>query len=172
MLAVEAAMRAYARHFGEDEERWALAGLLAGLLDAHSADAALALVDRLAGVVGVARERSGRGLVGLSHIAVVAGAVAYFAFMLVLRGIGAMMAASDPDCTRWRGIIGRVLAKTGVLFMIAAKVAFPPQSDIEHVADTRIHGGDDAHVDVVLHSGSEVQKRLDDILFERGDRFG
>jgi putative nucleotidyltransferase with HDIG domain len=28
MLAVEAVMRAYARHYGEDEERWALAGLL------------------------------------------------------------------------------------------------------------------------------------------------
>ncbi len=28
MLAVEAAMRAYARKFGEDEHRWALAGLL------------------------------------------------------------------------------------------------------------------------------------------------
>ena len=28
MLAVEVAMRAYARHFGEDEARWALAGLL------------------------------------------------------------------------------------------------------------------------------------------------
>ena len=28
MLAVEAAMRAYARHFGEDEDRWALAGLV------------------------------------------------------------------------------------------------------------------------------------------------
>jgi predicted hydrolase (HD superfamily) len=28
MLAVEAAMRAYARRFGEDEEKWALAGLV------------------------------------------------------------------------------------------------------------------------------------------------
>jgi putative nucleotidyltransferase with HDIG domain len=28
MLAVEAAMRGYARHFGEDEERWGLVGLI------------------------------------------------------------------------------------------------------------------------------------------------
>lgn len=28
MLAVEAAMRAYARHFGDDEEKWGLVGLL------------------------------------------------------------------------------------------------------------------------------------------------
>lgn len=42
------------------------------------------------------------------------------AFMLVLRWIGGLMVRSDPDCIRWRGIFGRVLAKTGILFMVAA----------------------------------------------------
>ena len=47
-------------------------------------------------------------------------AAAIVALMLVLRWIGGRMAASDPDCTRWRGVIGRVLSKTGILFMVAA----------------------------------------------------
>ena len=42
--------------------------------------------------------------------------------MLVLRGIGTMMITGDPDCTRWRGVIGRVLAKTGIVFMVAAAI--------------------------------------------------
>jgi small-conductance mechanosensitive channel len=44
------------------------------------------------------------------------------AVMLVLRWIGNQMAESDPDCRRWRGIIGRVLAKTGLWFMVAAAI--------------------------------------------------
>lgn len=44
-------------------------------------------------------------------------------FMLVLRWFGTLMISGDPDCTRWRGVIGRVLAKTGVFFMVAAASA-------------------------------------------------
>lgn len=47
----------------------------------------------------------------------VAGAIVLV--MLVLRAFGVWLARGDPDCTRWRGVIGRVFAKTGILFMIA-----------------------------------------------------
>ena len=50
-------------------------------------------------------------------LAVAGGIVAV---MLVGRWFGHWMVAGDPDCTRWRGVIGRVLAKTSVLFMVAA----------------------------------------------------
>ena len=46
-------------------------------------------------------------------------AAAIVLVMLVLRAIGVWMANGDPDCTRWRGVVGRVFAKTGILFMIA-----------------------------------------------------
>jgi small-conductance mechanosensitive channel len=42
--------------------------------------------------------------------------------MLVLRWIGQEMADADPDCRRWRGIIGRALSRTGVWFMVAAAI--------------------------------------------------
>ena len=44
------------------------------------------------------------------------------AVMLGLRWIGGRMADSDPDCRHWRGIIGRVFAKTSIAFMIVAAI--------------------------------------------------
>ena len=62
------------------------------------------------------------------------------AAMLVLRWIGHRILAGDPECTRWKGIIGRVLAKTTVLFMVAAAIdivcsyaAVPPK--VSRLAD-------------------------------------
>jgi small-conductance mechanosensitive channel len=49
-------------------------------------------------------------------------AVGIVGVMLVLRWIGQRMAASDPDCRFWRGIVGRALAKTGLWFMVAAAI--------------------------------------------------
>ena len=43
--------------------------------------------------------------------------------MLVLREVGHRLLAADPDCRGWRGVIGRVLAKTTILFMVAAAIA-------------------------------------------------
>lgn len=40
--------------------------------------------------------------------------------MFGLRWGGRWLVAGDPDCNRWRGVIGRVLEKTTILFMVAA----------------------------------------------------
>jgi small-conductance mechanosensitive channel len=52
--------------------------------------------------------------VGLAIAAVIV------AEMLALRWIGSRLAMNDPHCSHWRGVIGRVLEKTSIFFMIAA----------------------------------------------------
>ncbi|MGI8704485.1 MAG: mechanosensitive ion channel family protein [Sphingomicrobium sp.] len=52
--------------------------------------------------------------VGLAVAAAIVG------IMLVARWFGHWMTSGDPDCRSWRGVIGRVLSKTTVLFMVAA----------------------------------------------------
>lgn len=42
------------------------------------------------------------------------------AAMLVLRRIGQRITSSDPDCRTWKSVIGRVLSKTSLGFMIVA----------------------------------------------------
>jgi small-conductance mechanosensitive channel len=61
------------------------------------------LVDNRAGLV-----------IGLCVAGAIVGA------MLCIRWVGTRMVGDDPYCTRWRGIIGRVLSKTGLFFMVAA----------------------------------------------------
>jgi small-conductance mechanosensitive channel len=51
-----------------------------------------------------------------------AAAAAIIGVMLLVRWAGVAMRNSDPDCARLRGVIGRVLAKTGVLFMAATAI--------------------------------------------------
>ncbi|MCL6728601.1 mechanosensitive ion channel family protein [Sphingomonas hankyongi] len=47
-------------------------------------------------------------------------AVGLVVVMLILRSIGERVRAADPDCTTWRSVIGHVLAKTSVIFMVIA----------------------------------------------------
>jgi small-conductance mechanosensitive channel len=60
-------------------------------------------------------------------------ASALVAVMLLLRSAGRRLVKSDPDCASWRYVIGRVLAKTSLLFMVFAALdivttyAEPPQ---------------------------------------------
>jgi len=60
--------------------------------------------------------------------------------MLVMRWIGHRMLADDPEVLGWKGIIGRVFAKTTILFMVAAAIdivcsyaAIPAK--LSHLAD-------------------------------------
>ena len=49
-------------------------------------------------------------------------AAAIVGVMLVMRAIGQRILARHPDCTNWRGIVGAVLARTKLFFMVAAAV--------------------------------------------------
>ena len=49
-------------------------------------------------------------------------AAALVALMLVLRSAGARIAAADPEYRSWKSVIGRVLAKTSIAFMIVAAI--------------------------------------------------
>jgi hypothetical protein len=45
-------------------------------------------------------------------------AAAIVLVMLGLRWFGSRLSAADPECHHWRGIIGRVLRKTSIFFMV------------------------------------------------------
>ena len=49
-------------------------------------------------------------------------AVVIVGIMLVMRWIGHRILASDPEILGWKGIIGRVLSKTSIFFMVAAAI--------------------------------------------------
>ena len=60
----------------------------------------------------------GENLDRLATGALIAGGIV--AIMLAVRWAGHRMAESDPECRHWRGIIGRMFAKTSIWFMVAA----------------------------------------------------
>jgi small-conductance mechanosensitive channel len=43
--------------------------------------------------------------------------------MLMLRGLGRTIVRRDPDCKSWQSILGRVLSRTTIAFMVAAAAA-------------------------------------------------
>ncbi|WP_300974783.1 mechanosensitive ion channel domain-containing protein [Sphingomonas sp. LHG3406-1] len=47
-------------------------------------------------------------------------AIGLVGLMLIARAIGQGIVRGDPRCTTWKGVIGRVLSRTSVLFMAAA----------------------------------------------------
>ena len=64
-----------------------------------------------------------------------AAGVALVAVMLLLRSVGRTLIARDPHGLSWRMVIGRVLAKTSVSFMVfAAADAIATYADLPHRA--------------------------------------
>jgi small-conductance mechanosensitive channel len=67
-------------------------------------------------------------------------AAAIILLMLAARWVGGRLVGGDPECRRWRGVIGRVLQKTTVFFMVVTALDIvgtyaivPPR--LEHILD-------------------------------------
>jgi small-conductance mechanosensitive channel len=98
-------------------------------------------------------------------------ALAAVAIMLLLREIGRQISARDPHCRTWRSVIGRVLSKTSLVFMVVAALDVlasytdPPQRiarivDIAFVIVAALQGAVWARELIMgvvgRHSGDEV----------------
>ena len=83
------------------------------------AEAVRALEERGCAVTRVLPSRAGE-VSAEAVIASIGPETKLVAVMLALREVGRRIAAGDPECRSLRSVIGRVLAKTGILFMIAA----------------------------------------------------
>lgn len=93
-------------------------------LNLHSAAVTLSLMNKvnLADPVGIAPifDWLAANLDRLAIGALIAAGIV--AIMLALRWLGNRWAEGDEDCRTWRGVIGRVFAKTHIWFMVAAAI--------------------------------------------------
>jgi small-conductance mechanosensitive channel len=87
----------------------------------NAAQATERLADRGTAPVTNLVEWFGNNLDGLLVGSLVAAGLV--GIMLIMRALGQWLLKGDPQCSRWRGIIGSVLAKTNLFFMIATAVA-------------------------------------------------
>ncbi|MDQ3143380.1 MAG: mechanosensitive ion channel family protein [Pseudomonadota bacterium] len=87
---------------------------------ANAADRTEDLAERSTAPVVNVIEWAGDNLNGLLIGSLVAAGIV--GLMLLLRAVGHRMLGGDPECRRWRGIIGNVLARTGIFFMVAAAI--------------------------------------------------
>nr|WP_314444650.1 mechanosensitive ion channel domain-containing protein [uncultured Sphingomonas sp.] len=70
--------------------------------------------DKLAGIVEWAALNMEELALGL------AVAVGLVGLMLIARSVGHRIVSADPNCSSWKGVIGRVLSRTSVAFMAIA----------------------------------------------------